>query len=406
MYRILSLSMIMLFFCFGIVQADPGEIQPKIMLGIDKIDDYAIFFAGKRVGLITNQTGVNRKLVSTIDVLYEKTNLTALFCPEHGIRGAVNAGEQVGNVTDVKTGLPVFSLYGDTKKPTAEMLENIDVLCFDIQDVGARYYTYMYTMAYAMQACKENNKQFVVFDRPNPVGGNLVEGGTIQPGFESFIGMYPIPIRHGLTIGELAVLFNQEYGIGCDLVVIPMTGWKRDMYFEDTGLFWVMPSPNMPTIDTAVVYTATGLFGGTNVSEGVGTTRPFEFVGASWLDPFLLADKMNQFGLPGVTFRAMYFTPKYTSHQGEVCGGVQLHITDRHAFRSVRTGFALLYTIMDLGGDQFQFKLRSNGLSTIDLVTGDDAVKERRYTFEELMNLWDKEAATFKAMSKQYYLYE
>ena len=286
--------------------------QPiPVTLGIDRIDSYTDIFAVKRVGLLTNSTGMNSNFVNTVDVLYAKTNLVALFSPEHGIRGAVKAGDAVNTAIDTKMKLPVYSLYGETKKPTAEMLADIDIMAFDIQDVGARSYTYIYTMAYAMQACKELGKTMIVFDRPNPIGGVQVEGNLIKPGFESFIGMYPIPIRHGMTVGELARLFNAEFGIGCDLVVIEMTGWKREMYFAETHLPWVMTSPNIPTPDTAMVYPGTGMLGGTNVSEGAGTTRPFELVGAPWLDADELSEKMTALQLPGVIFRPAYFTPRF-----------------------------------------------------------------------------------------------
>lgn len=381
--------------------------QPmKVQLGIDNIDQHLAVFNDKRVGLITNATGMNQNFQSSIDVLQAKTKLVALYSPEHGIRGAVPAGDKVGSLTDAKTGLPVYSLYGATKKPTPEMLENIDVLAFDIQDVGARSYTYIYTMAYAMQAAKETGKTFVVFDRPNPVGGVEVEGGLIKPGFESFIGMYPIPIRHGMTVGELARLFNKEFGIGCELVVIEMTGWKRSMYFDETGLPWVMTSPNIPTPDTALVYPATGIFGGTNVSEGVGTTRPFDFVGAPWLDAEALSKRMNDLKLPGVFFRPANYIPRFGSYTGETCNGVQLHITDRKAFRPVRTGLSLLYTVQELGSDQFTYKFSGKGTPTIDLVTGDDALRMGRFTLDQLLEGWDKEAKAFQEMSKTYYLYQ
>ena len=383
----------------------PPAAQVPVMLGIDTIDQHLNLFAGKRVGLITNATGMNSQFQSTVDVLHVKTRLVALFSPEHGIRGAVPAGDQVGSLTDVKTGLPVYSLYGATKKPTSEMLEGLDILAFDIQDVGARSYTYIYTMAYAMQAAKENGKTFVVFDRPNPVGGAEVEGGVVKSGFESFIGMYPIPIRHGLTVGELARLFNQEFGIGCELVVIPMTGWQRAMYFAETGLPWVMTSPNIPTPDTALVYPATGIFGGTNISEGVGTTRPFDFVGAPWLDADALAAAMNSLQLPGVVFRPANYIPQFGSFAGETCSGVQLHITDRKAFRPVRTGMSLLSAVQQLSGDKFSFRF-GKGTPMIDLIVGDDALRLGRNTPEELLLTWEQEAKKFQEMSRAYYLYK
>ena len=409
--RILSLTaafiaafLILPVFTTGCASSPQNQKVP-VRLGIDNIDQSLEVFAGKRVGLITNATGMNSNFESSVDVLKAKTNLVALYSPEHGIRGAVTAGDKVNSQTDPKTGLPVYSLYGETKKPTPEMLENVDVVAFDIQDIGARSYTYIYTMAYAMQAAKEQGKTFVVFDRPNPVGGIEVEGGLIKPGFESFIGMYPIPVRHGMTVGELAKLFNKEFAIGCDLKVIEMTGWKREMYFDETGLPWVMTSPNIPTPDTALVYPATGIFGGTTVSEGVGTTRPFDFVGAAWLDAEAFAARLNAQKLPGVIFRTAYFVPRFGSFSGQNCGGVQLHITDRKAFRPVRTALALLYAVQDLGGENFSFK-SNGGRPTIDLVTGDNAIRLGRYSQEEILAEWDKEARQFKEMSKAYYIYQ
>ncbi|MBP2645773.1 MAG: hypothetical protein H6Q75_1213 [Firmicutes bacterium] len=387
--------------CFGAAQVK----APVVKLGIDNIDQYLVIFDGKKVGLITNATGINSNYESTVDVLHAKTNLVALYSPEHGIRGAVQAGDSVNSQVDNKTGLPVYSLYGSTKKPTPDMLKDIDVLVFDIQDVGARSYTYIYTMAYAMQAAKENGKTFVVLDRPNPIGGVDVEGGLVKTGYESFIGMYPIPIRHGMTVGELALLFNTEFGIQCDLKVVPMTGWKRDMYHSDTGLPWVMTSPNIPTPETAITYPATGIFGGSNVSEGVGTTRPFDFVGASWIDADALAEKMNGMKLPGVVFRPAYYQPRFGNFIDQHCAGVQLHITDRRAFRPVRTGMSLLYAIREMYPD-FAFELSGKSTPTIDLVTGDDSVRMERYSLEELLAKWDKEAKEFKDKAKKYYLYK
>ena len=393
----------------GIKKAEKKLEQNKVgsvKLGIDNIDKASLIFAGKRVGLITNSTGMNSNFESTVDVLYAKTNLVALFSPEHGIRGVAKAGDAVSTLIDSKTKLPVYSLYGETKKPTPEMLADIDVVAFDMQDVGARAYTYVYTMAYAMQSCKELGKTMVIFDRPNPIGGLQIEGGVVKPGFESFIGMYPIPIRHGMTVGELASLFNKEFGIDCDLVVIPMTGWKRDMYFDDTGLPWVMTSPNIPTPDTALVYPATGIFGGTNISEGVGTTRPFEFVGAPWLDADRLATEMNHLNLPGVLFRPTYFMPRFGLYSGETCAGVQLYITDHTTFAPVKTGISLLYTIKNLSGDKFIFKRSDNHEGTIDLVTGSDIVRAGTYSLPEILDLWEKDVKQFREIAKKYYLYQ
>jgi uncharacterized protein YbbC (DUF1343 family) len=412
LFMVLVMAMVSVL-CIGEAQKDAKPKQTievsqpvSAKLGIDRIDNYAQIFAGKRVGLITNSTGMNSNFVSTVDVLYEKTNLVALFSPEHGIRGAAKAGDAVTATVDEKTQLPVYSLYGETKKPTAEMLANIDIMAFDIQDVGARSYTYIYTMAYAMQACKELGKTMVIFDRPNPIGGVQVEGNLIKPGFESFIGMYPIPIRHGMTVGELARLFNTEFGIGCDLVVIEMTGWKRDMLFSETYLPWVMTSPNIPTPDTALVYPGTGILGGTNISEGVGTTRPFEFVGAPWLNADELAEKMTALQLPGVIFRPAYFTPRFGLYQNEACAGVQLHVINPKTFQAVKTGISLLYIIKEISGENFSFKRKEKNESSIDLVTGDDYVRKGTYSLTELWNVWEKDANQFKEISKKYYLYQ
>lgn len=409
-YVEIVILLVIVFVLSGLANASRTTENPSrservpVKLGIDNLDKHLDVFTGKRVGLITNATGMNSQYQSTVDVLHAKTSLVALFSPEHGIRGAVPAGDQVGSLTDAKTGLPINSLYGATKKPTPQMLEGLDILAFDIQDVGARSYTYIYTMAYAMQAAKENGKTFVVFDRPNPVGGVEVEGGVIKPGFESFIGMYPIPIRHGLTVGELARLFNKEFGIGCELVVIPMTGWQRTMYFDETGLPWVMTSPNIPTPDTALVYPATGIFGGTNISEGVGTTRPFDFVGAPWLDAEVLATAMNNLKLPGVIFRPATYVPRFGNFAGETVSGVQLHITDRKAFRPVKTGMSLLTIVQQLSGDKFSYRY-GTGTPMIDLIVGDDALRLGRYTTEEFLLAWEQEAKKFKELSQAYYLY-
>ncbi len=391
-----------------IKQAGEQSGPVKVRLGIDNLDKHLDVFRGKRVGLITNQTGMTSEFQSSIDVLKAKTNLVALFSPEHGIRGHVPAGAAVGSYTDESTGVPVYSLYGQTKKPTAEMLANIDVLAFDMQDIGARFYTYMYTMAYAMQSAKEQGKTFVVFDRPNPVGGDVVEGNIIQSGYESFIGLYPIPARHGLTIGEMARLMNSEYNINCDLVVVPMTGWKRNMHFIDTGLPWVMTSPNVPTPDTALVYSGTGILGGTNISEGIGTTRPFELVGAPWINAAELSERMNAVGLPGVIFRPVYFTPRQVDvkYQGRLCGGVQLHITDRQMFRSVRTGLTLLYVINEMSAGKFSFNQSGTAAApTIDIYTGDSQVR-LGVPLADILHQWDQAAARFKEMSNKYYLYQ
>lgn len=379
----------------------------KVKTGIDNIDKYIDIFKGKRVGLITNPTGINSEFKSTIDILNEKTNLTALYSPEHGIRGDVQAGELFGNYTDERTGITVYSLYGDNKKPSYEILKDIDVLAFDMQDAGSRFYTYLYSMAYAMQSCKKFNIDFVIFDRPNPIGGEEVEGNILEKECSSFVGLYPIAVRYGLTIGEVAKLFNEEFNIGCNLKVIPLTGWERSMYYDETGLPFVAPSPNMPTLDTMIVYPGTTFFEGTNISEGRGTTKPFEVVGAPWLDPYSLSDKLNSLKLPGVYFRPTYFTPTFSKHEGNLCKGVQLHVFDRHKFKPVETGLMLLNTIKEESHGEFQFieafteKLRP----LIDYLLGTSIIREGNYDINEVNKKWHEDALKFKATKEKYHIY-
>lgn len=391
---------------FGLVGCQQPTVEDEnkkaeVKLGIDLIEENTNIFLGKRVGLITNPTGVNSNYKSTIDVLYENDNvdLVALFAPEHGIRGNSQAGGTIGQEKDAITGLTVYSLYGNTKKPTAEMMENIDVLCIDIQDVGARFYTYIYTMAYAMEACKEFGKTFVVFDRPNPIGGK-VEGFILQEEYSSFIGLYPIITRHGMTIGELAKLFNEEFKIGCDLKVIEMQGWTHDLYMDETTVPWINPSPNMPTLDTAIVYTGTGNFEGMNISEGRGTTKPFEFIGAPFINPHKWADKLNSLGLEGVYFRPMYFTPTFEDYANQLCGGVQVHVTDRDKFSATKVGVAMVYTAEEL------FSFSTETQSYLTLVTGNDYLFKMDKSMEEVFAILDQDAAKFSETRAKYLIYK
>lgn len=379
----------------------------KVKLGIDNIDKYLDVFEGKRAGLITNPTGVNSEFKSTIDIMKEKTNLTALYGPEHGIRGDIQAGEKVDNYVDEKTGIEVYSLYGSNKKPSKEMLENIDVLAFDIQDAGARFYTYIYTMAYAMESAAESGKTFVVFDRPNPIGGEEVEGNILNLEYKSFIGLYPITQRYGLTVGELAKLFNEEFKIGCELVVVPVENWCREMYYDETGLNFISPSPNLPTVDTAVVYTGTAIFEGTNISEGRGTTKPFELIGAPWLDAYKLSEAMNAMEIPGVFFRPVYFTPTFSKHNGQLCRGVQLHVRDRKVFKPIKAGLSLFYKIRELSGDKFEITppFSEKGKNIIDYCTGGSYIRENKYDLNRVLEMWEKEALAFKNIKKKYEIY-
>ncbi|MBD9477518.1 DUF1343 domain-containing protein [Pseudoxanthomonas sp. PXM02] len=327
-------------------------------LGIEVLLDQRLdLLRDKRVGLVTNATGVDSQLRSDVDRFAAQKDfaLVALFGPEHGVRGDVQAGDKVASSRDVATGLPVHSLYGEHREPTPAMLEGIDVLVFDIQDVGTRFYTYPYTLAGVMRAAKKAGIPVVVADRPDPLGGVLVEGPVLEPALASFVGMFPIPIRHGMTVGELATLFNIEFGIGADLHVVTVQGWARGDEPLRDALPWVPPSPNMPTPDTALVYPGTGLLEGTNVSEGRGTTRPFEMIGAPWVDAPALAARLDAMALPGVRFRPVWFTPTFSKHAGVACAGVQLHVTDRAAFRPVRTGIAVLKALHDQHPKEFAF---------------------------------------------------
>ncbi|MCL2287557.1 MAG: DUF1343 domain-containing protein [Firmicutes bacterium] len=384
-----------------------------IKIGIDQLQNHSHIFAGKRVGLLTNCTGINSNFVSTIDLLHKEFNLVKLFAPEHGVRGNLQAGVTLEGYTDERTGLPVVSLYGTNRRPTAEMLADIDIFTFDIQNVGSRFYTYLYTMAYIMEACAANGKKCVVFDRPNPLNASTVEGNILDLTCKSFIGLYPIPQRYGLTIGECANLFNAEYGINCDLTVVAMDGYRRDMYFEDTGAPWVVPSPNIPVIDTCFTFNATCIFEGTNVSEGRGTTKPFHFIGASWLCGDKLADALNAFALPGVHFRPHYFTPlpylaNGAKYAGELCGGVEVHVLDRRVFRPVQTGVTMLYTIRGLGGSNFKFTppYHEKGKHMIDYSTGGTYIREGKYNLEEVVQLYARESAEFVKIKSKYHIYD
>ena len=333
---------------------------------------------GRRVGLVTNPTGVTSDLESTVDVLHRAlgVQLAALFGPEHGFRASAPDGVAVASGREARTGLPVHSLYGPTKKPTPEMLAGLDVLVFDLQDCGARFYTYTWTLRYCLEAAAENRLPLLVLDRPNPIGGEAVEGPVLDRRFASFVGDWPIPIRHGLTLGELATLFNRT--IGADLTVVRMQGWRRAMWFDDTGLPWVLPSPNLPTLEAATVYPGTCLVEGTNLSEGRGTSRPFEFVGAPWIDGEDLALALNALRLPGVRFRPVAFAPTTSKHSGSTCGGVQVHVLDRQAFRPVETGLHILASIKRLYTSDFRWLPTSweGQPPHVDLLAGTDRLRQ------------------------------
>lgn len=376
-------------------------------LGIDNIKKYLNVFEGKRVGLITNPTGLNSNFVSTIDILKENTNLVALFSPEHGVRGNIQAGVKMDTYIDEKTGVKVYSLYGNTRKPTEEMLAELDVMCIDILDAGSRHYTYIYTMAYSMMACAEANKKFVVFDRPNPAIASICEGNILDLKYRSFVGYYPIIQRHGMTIGELALLFNKEYGINCDLEVIPMEGYERDMTYNETNALWVMPSPNLPTPNTALVYNCTCVFEGTNISEGRGTTAPFEIVGAPFIDPYKLCERLNTYNFESVYFRPMYFTPTFSKFANEMCGGIQLHILDGKLENAVKIGWTILYEIRSLYPDDFKVnKPYVEGRpGMLEFNTGCGYIKDNLYSIDEQFEIIERETKEFLKTREKYLLY-
>ena len=339
---------------FAILPLPGGEGSPQVLNGVDVLRERGFFdLAGKRVGLITNHTGLSMDGVSTIDLFHQTKacRLVALFSPEHGIRGIMD--DKIDSSMDPSTGLPIYSLYGKTRRPTAEMLKNLDVLVFDVQDIGARFYTYITTMAYCMEEAARAHIPFYVLDRPNPIGGEHVEGPMLDADKTSFVGYMPLPIRHGMTVGELAQYFNSEKKIGVQLHVISMKGWKRSYYFWETGQLWVDPSPNMRTMTAAILYPGVCLLERTNVSVGRGTDRPFELVGAPWIDPGRFAASVRDSGISGVRVVPVFFTPRAGKNQGIKCGGINIVITDYDTFRSVSFGLRLISILQQLYPGKF-----------------------------------------------------
>jgi uncharacterized protein YbbC (DUF1343 family) len=371
---------------------------------------------GVRVGLIVNPASINSRFEHAADLFFseKRINLTALFGPQHGIRGETQDDMiEWQTFRDSRTGLPAYSLYGETRKPTPEMLSDVDALVFDVQDVGTRVYTFIYTMALAMEAARECGKRFIVLDRPNPINGLQVEGNIHESEFRSFVGMYPLPMRHGLTAGELAVIFNEEFGINCDLEVVKMEGWRRAMWFEDTGLPWVLPSPNIPTVDTTVVYPGSVMFEGTTLSEGRGTTRPFEMIGAPYIEPYALVDRLNQFSLHGVIFRPVHFEPTFHKFTARLCGGLHLHVTDRARFRPVITAVAVISAVRELCPDDFGWKQPPYEYVydhlPFDVINGSASVREQiesGATPAEIEEGWQGGLDGFNERRKGYLLYE
>lgn len=388
----------------------------SVKLGLEKILDEEIdLLKERRVGLICNQASVNHQFEHAADLFFahKDINLTTLFGPQHGIRGDVQDNMvETSHTIDKKTGLPVFSLYSETREPTDEMLENLDVLVFDLQDVGCRVYTFIYTMAFAMKACAKNNKKFIVLDRPNPINGNGIEGNLLEIGHESFVGLFPIPMRHGLTSGELAKLFNTEFSINCDLEVVSMNGWERNLFYDETDCPWVMPSPNMPTVDTAVVFPGTVMFEGTKVSEGRGTTRPFEIIGAPYIDSDEFAMKLGELNLPGVIFRATGFLPTFQKHKDEPCSGVFIHVSDRDKFEPVLTGIALTKILFEMYREEFEWKDTpyeyEYDRNPFDVIHGSTKIREMieaEKSLEEIKQFWQNDVKQFQDSRKKYLLY-
>ncbi len=390
----------------------------RVVVGLERIlSDQIGLLKGKRVGLVVNPTSITPSLEHAIDLFHANPaiDLTSIFGPEHGARGDVQYMVDVQEEKDARTGLRVFSLYGKTKEslaPTKEMLADVDVLVVDIQDIGSRYYTYVYTMSYCMESAAKYGKEVIVLDRPNPLGGVVVEGNVLNRPLRSFVGRYPIPVRHGMTPGELAQLFNGEFEIGCKLTVVPMRGWNREMWFDQTELPWVIPSPNMPTLETATVYPGMCLLEGTNVSEGRGTTMPFLFVGAPWVDAYALADALRKENLPGVSWRPHYFLPTWDKFKGQRCAGVQMHLTDRDAFKSYLTGIAVVKVLRRMGPNHFDwrrepYEFESDHLA-IDLLLGRHELRrmvERDEPVSVIESSWQEELATFMAERAKYLLY-
>lgn len=399
-----------------IADAAPAEVaaavpaaQANVRPGVHVLlSDSLHLVQGRRVGLITNHTGIDGEGVPTIDRLHEhpQVELVALYSPEHGIRGTAEAGELVDHEVDDATGLPIHSLYGETRQPTPEMLEGVEVLAFDIQDIGTRYYTYIYTMGLAMEAAGRAGIPFVVLDRPNPVGGTLVQGNVLDREFSSFVGLYPLPMRHGMTPAELAHLYRNHFGVEVELHVAPLDGWTREMLFPETGLPWLAPSPNMPDLESALHYPGTCLFEGTNLSVARGTDRAFQMVGAPWLDGPSLADRMNALELPGVTFHAVRFTPRNPGDgkfDGEEVAGVRLRVTDPIRYDPTQAGVALVVESYRMSGEAWSWRAQH-----FDRLAGTDGLRlgiRDGLSLEELTDAWEQELARFQELRSQALIY-
>jgi len=381
------------------------------------ISDEPSRIQGKKIGLVTNQSAVTADLQHAVPLLHAGRGwkLTTLFGPEHGIWGEAQDMAHVEHSVDPATKLPVYSLYGESEedlKPRRDVLKTLDALVIDLQDIGSRYYTFIYTMAICMREAAPIGLPVLVLDRPNPIDGAHLEGNIREEKYSSFVGMFPLPTRHGMTAGELARYFNKMFDLNCDLTVVPMKGWQRSMWWEDTGLPWVIPSPNMPTVFTAAVYPGMCLVEGTNLSEGRGTTHPFELYGAPWLNPFHLAERLNHLNLPGVRFRPHYFLPTFQKHAGKVCGGVELHVMNRLTFEPFRTGLWCVKVAHDMDPEKFDWRRETyefvSDRLAIDLLAGSSKFREiveRGGDVDEWVAEWEDPLREFAAKRREFLLY-
>lgn len=389
----------------------------RTRIGIERLlDDKINVVKGRRIGLVCNQASVlPATFQHAADAFHEhpSINLTTLFGPQHGIRGDVQYNMiETPHVEDPRTGIMVYSLYSEVREPTEEMLADVDDIVVDLQDVGCRIYTFVYTMANCMRAAKKYGKRVVVCDRPNPINGNDIEGNITEDEFTSFVGQFALPTRHGMTICELAKMFNEHFGIGCELEIVEMENWSREMWGDETGLPWVLPSPNIPDVDTCVVFPATVHIEGTELSEGRGTTLPFFLNGAPFIDSYDWASALRKFDLPGVAFREAYFRPTFCEFAGETCGGVQIHITDREIFKPVITGIAMVKTAYDIYSDKFQWRQNAYEYefdkNPIDVICGTDKIRkaiENGTAISDIEASWTKEIEGFTNSRKEFLLY-
>jgi uncharacterized protein YbbC (DUF1343 family) len=387
-----------------------------IKLGVERLLTEQIdLLRGARVGLVCNQASVDHGFRHVADLLHQHPDikLTTLFGPQHGIRGDVQDNMiETAHAADRKTGLPIYSLYSETREPTEEMLREVDIIVVDLQGVGCRIYTFVYTMANCMRAAKKFGKKVIACDRPNPIGGTQVAGNVLDPAFTSFVGQFPIPTRSGMTDVELGRLFNAEFGIDCDFEAVPMSGWSRELWYDDTDGPWVLPSPNMPGVDAAAVFPGTVHLEGTQMSEGRGTTRTFELVGAPYINADDFAAALASLGLPGVYFRSCVFVPTFQKHGGQACGGVQIHVLDRQTFEPVITGIAIVKTAFDMYREQFRWKdppyEYEYDRNPFDLIAGTSAVREaieRGDSLEQIESSWRGPLKEFMAIREKFLLY-